>query len=160
MSVVARRIVATPERTTSETWEFITSLVCQNNATATTDFQSVTGLAGACISEEALKNNPLVVVGKGARLRVYCLFGSEAISGDRASEDALLWNPTESDWKAYLPCTSEDFEWMKTALPAKNSHFVAYDLAAGLPEIVKESSDEQQNSSQTVNINLERFNEL
>ncbi len=161
MSVIARRIVSTPERTTSETWEFISSLVCQDDAAAAKEFKAISGLAGACISEETIRNDPFVVVGKGSRLRVYGLFGDDAINGDRRSEDNLSWKPTESSWKAYLPCTEEDFDWMKKSLPAKSSHFIAYNLADGLPEDLKESSDgEQQRTSSDLKMNVGRFNEL
>lgn len=162
MSVIARSIVSTPERSTSSTWEFITDLICQSNESSTQEFKAVAGLAAACISEEAFNNHALVVISQGPRLRVYCLYGDDAISGDKRKEEALSWKPIEGEWKAYLPCTEEDFDWIKTALATKSPRFFAYNIVDGLPSDSEDNknSQEAQATSKLISIDVGRFNEL
>ena len=38
--------------------------------------------------------------------------------------DALAWNPTSGDWRLYLPCAAEDFDWAKRTLAERAPRFV------------------------------------
>ena len=69
-----------------------------------------------------------VVYGSGPRVRLYCLYGDKAISGDGASESALAFNPTEGDWRMSLPCRADDLDWVRDALKRKSSRITARDL--------------------------------
>jgi len=164
MSVVARRFVASPERTASITWSEITALVCGSDQAAKQEFAKIEGLAGCSIAEEALRDDPLVIAGVGPRLRVYCLYGEDAITGDNRNEDSLSWKPTDGGWKGYLPCTSEDFDWMSRAVKERSSRFSAYDVAEGLPKEADEPQDAQAQSQgeakSTATIDAERFRNL
>lgn len=164
MSVFARKFVATPERTAATTWGEITALVCGSDQVAKQEFIKIEGLAACSISEETLRDDALVIAGVGPRLRVYCLYGEDAITGDRKNEEPLSWKPTDGDWKGYLPCTSEDFDWMTKAIKERSSRFTAYDVAQGLPKEVSESQDEQSQSQgeakSTATIDAERFRNL
>ncbi len=133
MTVIARRFRANPARTAGQTWEAIAALVCGDDTGAKTEFLLVAGVAASLIADEALRENPLVVAGTGPRLRVYCLYDEDAINGEDANEDALSWSPTETAWKAYLPCSPENMSWVSTALSSKGTeHFEVYDVSKGL----------------------------
>ncbi len=133
MTVVARRFRANPARTASQVWEAIASLVCGDAAEAKADFLQVTGVAASLIADEALRESPLVIAGTGPRLRVYCLYDDDALDAEEANEDALSWSPTETGWKAYLPCPTVDLSWVSAALSSKGTErFEAYDVSEGL----------------------------
>ena len=126
MTVVARRIVATPERSAFEAWAVIANLLAPEAISdARKELQSVAGIASNLIADEALADVPAVVFGSGPRVRVYCLYGDEAISGDNASETALAFNPTEGDWQMSLPCPADDLEWVREALKKKSNRITA-----------------------------------
>jgi len=134
MSVVSRKIRATPFRTAAETWRFIKALICQKNAKAETEFDKISGLAASFIADEMLKEEALVVVGKGSRLRVYCLYDEDAIVDDDANEDSLSWEIAQGSWKAHLPCTKDNRSWAEKALKG-NEHFSLYDPKEGVKEV-------------------------
>jgi hypothetical protein len=117
----------------------------------------VGGIASSLIADEAFHQNPFVLIGSGPRLRVYCLYDEDAITADDKNEDALAWKPTEKEWGAFLPCASEDFEWITEALRKQSARFVAYDIAKG---IESDSEDAKKSQSSEMSINEERFMSL
>jgi hypothetical protein len=121
MSVVARRIRATPERGASDAWQIIVDLIAPNEGAARRELLGIDGIASSIISTESPKNAPIVVRGKGPRVRVYCLYDEEAISGGDASEGALAECPTDGDWVMSLPADADDVAWVKDALAKKCS---------------------------------------
>ena len=138
MSVVARRIRATPVRTAAECWGVIVDLVCQDDETARKEFGAVAGVASVLIASESFKEQSLVVVGSGPRLRVYCVYDEDAIVGEDGNEDTLSWKPTASEWTAFLPCHRDDVQWVSKNLKNKSPRFRAYDVAQELDEDVAE----------------------
>jgi len=157
MTVVARRFVARPVRTAGETWAAITNLICETDRSAAAEFLNVSGIVSSLIADEALRNDPFVLVGSGPRLRVYCLYDEDAISADEKNEDALTWKPTEKEWKAFLPCASEDIGWVTEALKKQSSRFFAYDIAKGIGE---ETEVTKKSQSSDMTINTEGFMNL
>jgi len=140
-SVVARRIRSTPERTASDVWDFITSLVCQDDDAARSQFLKVSGVCASIIADGYPKTAPVVITGDGPRLRIYCLYGDDAIDDSKASEAGLSWRPTESgDWIVHLPCASGDIEWVEKLAQQASSSFKIYDLSTGLSEDVKKAT--------------------
>lgn len=134
MSSVARRFAASPERTSSDTWTAITKLICQDDSSAAAEFAKVNGIAACLINDETFANHALVMKNKGPRLRIYCLYGDDAIERDQQNEDQLSWNPVAGDWTVFLPCLTDDFGMMKAALEKKSSKFQIYDVEKSLPE--------------------------
>ena len=64
MSVVARRIRATPERSASETWQVIVDLLAPDDGSARVELMSIEGIASSIISTESPKDSPIVVQGE------------------------------------------------------------------------------------------------
>src|ERR1035437_9708602 len=102
MTVVARRIISTPVRSASETWTVITNLLAPADGEGRRELAHVGGVACSLISSEAPAKDAIVVWGNGPRVRVYCLFGEDAITGDDKAESSLATCPTDGDWRMGL----------------------------------------------------------
>ncbi len=156
-SVVARRIIATPARHASGAWAKMVDLLAPDQkSSARKELESVAGIASSLISEEAFKDAPAVVRGKGPRVRLYCLYNDDAISGEDASEAALATVPTEEEWKLSLPCPADDLEWVQVALKNKSTRITARDLSE---PVTDEDEDSQRGNSpaKAVTINRKEF---
>lgn len=156
-SVAARRIIATPARHASGAWTKMVDLLAPDqNSNARKELESVAGIANLLISEEAFKNAPAVVRGKGPRVRLYCLYNDDAISGEDASEAALATVPTEEEWKMSLPCPTDDLEWVQSALKNKSTRITARDLSEPVTD-EDEDSQRENSSAKAVTINRKEF---
>jgi hypothetical protein len=118
--MVARRIRATPERGASDAWQIIVDLIAPKDGAARRELAAIEGIASSIISTESPKDAPIIVRSKGRRVRIYCLYGEEAIAGDDANEAALAECPTEADWVMSLPADADDVAWVKDALAKKS----------------------------------------
>jgi len=125
MTVVSRRIVSTPARSASASWDVIVQLVTAPGSTARQELQGIEGIASCIIAEESLKTDSCVVFGSGPRVRIYCLYNEDAIAGEDANEAVLTFMPTEGDWQMSLPCAADDLEWVKKALIERSTHVTA-----------------------------------
>ena len=153
-TLIARRFAATPQRTGSETWRAILDLIASGDSDSRRELEGVSGIIAGVIVSEILKDHPLVISGNGPRLRVYCVYGQDAVTGEDCSEDALSWNPTDGDWAMLVPCEPEDIQWMSGALTKRSSRIGLYDIT--------DDSRAQQNVAAVpdnvgVTINVEKF---
>ena len=153
MSVVARRIRANPERSASETWQVIVDLLAPDDGCARVELMSIEGIASSIISTESPKDSPIVVKGNGPRVRIYCLFDDNAVSGDDANESALAESPTIDEWTMSLPVDPEDVEWVKTTLANKTKKVTVREKG----QSVDDTTDNQQAKSSEPSINMEAF---
>jgi hypothetical protein len=155
MTIVARRFASTPVRTGTETWELIVDLISKSQSTSRTELQKVTGVAASLIADETPKEAPIVVAGNGPRLRVYCIYGEDAVVGDDCDESSLTWNPTEGDWRLFLPCPEEDLEWVRNCLRPLSKRIIAYDVSKeALPE---EAANATEARKATFSANVQEF---
>jgi hypothetical protein len=147
---VRRTFVATPARSASATWNAIVDVVTPEGVPARNEMLAVAGVAASLIAAEVWGKSAAVVSGVGPQLRIYCLYGEDAIVGDDANEDDLPWSPTEGDWSMELPCPPEDLEWVQSALaelsdritavgPMATKMVAAADGGPSVPEIDAES---------------------
>lgn len=156
-SVVARRIIATPARPASGAWAKMVDLLAPDQkSSARKELESVAGIASSLITEEAFKDAPTVVRGKGPCIRLYCLYNDDAISGEDASEAALATVPTEEEWKLSLPCPADDLEWVQAALKNKSTRITARDLSEPVTD-EDEDSQHENTSAKAVTINQKEF---
>ncbi len=161
MSTVARRVLASPARLSSATWEAITKLVCKGQAPATAEFGKVSGIASALLNDELFKSHPLVVKNKGPRLKVYCIYGQDAIAGEGKNEDALSWDPVASDWHAYIPCSPEEFKEIGKLVKSKSSKFSVYDIDEGLSDEDQATDDKKAAANtEAAGVDWEAFKKL
>ncbi len=126
MTVIARRIRANPVRTTGETWQFISDLICAHDDSMRTQLNEAANVAAMLISEEYTRFNPINVSGCGPHVRIYTLHGEAAIDDVDAKEDELRLTASD-DWEISLPAEGDDFEIASRALSDVN-HITVYDL--------------------------------
>ena len=154
MSVVARRILATPQRAASDAWQVIVNLLAPRDGTARNELLSVEGIASSVLSTESTRDAAIVVRGNGPRVRIYCLYGDEAVAGDDANESELAECPTEGDWVMSLPADADDVAWVKAALAKKSTRVTVREKSESV-----EDGDERSKAAGTTNaaINMEAF---
>ncbi len=128
MSVVARRVASVPRRTSVETWLRITELVSEPDSGARVELEAGTSVAATLIAEEHTKSSPITISGGGPLVRVYTLYGEEAIEADLSDEDELSFDPTAGDsWQLSLPAAGADVAAAE-ALLAGASHVQVRDI--------------------------------
>lgn len=141
MTVIARKIIAIPARSASDTWAVIVDLLASTpDSKARKELSDIAGVASALIAEEAVKA-PIVVYGSGPRIRIYCLYGEDAINGEEAREAPLPFNATQGTWHMSLPCPADDLEWVQNALKKRSSHVTARDMATTVDAEKAEGND-------------------
>jgi hypothetical protein len=150
-TVIARRIVATPVRSASEVWAVVVDLLAPAaDGAARGELEAVAGIASVLISDEALRDSPAVIWGNGPRVRFYCLYDDEAISGDARNENGLPCTPADGDWHLSLPCPADDLAWVQNALRQKSQRITARDMDVAAPE-ESDAASEDLPKSMTVN---------
>jgi hypothetical protein len=154
MSTVARRIRATPERAASDAWQVIVDLIAPKDGPARRELLGIEGIASSLISTESPKDAPMVVRGKGPRVRLYCLYDDDAISGDDTNEAALAECPTDGDWVMSLPADADDLAWIRDALAKKSTRVKVREKSEAFDD-----GEDQQKQSATAKaaINMEAF---
>ena len=151
--VVARRVASTPTRTASGTWSRIVELLAPDpTSPARIELAAAAGVACSSISSEAPKGDPFVVFGVGPRVRIYCVFGDDAITGDGVNDDALLNVPTAGDWAMSIPCLPEDLKWSQAQLAAVSSRITARALGEEVP-----ACDAKDSAETPLTINLDEY---
>jgi hypothetical protein len=153
MTVIARRIRATPHRSASDTWQAIVDLIAPKDGAARRELFSIDGIASSLISTESTNDAPIIVGGTGPRVRIYCLYYEEAISGDDANEAALAECPTDGEWFVSLPADSEDVIWMKDALSKKSSRVTVREKG----EAIEEGEEKSNKNIAVAAISMEAF---
>lgn len=149
-TVISRRVASTPARTASDTWRRIVEILAPDSKSAArTELESIAGVACSSIASEALKDDAVVVQGAGPRVRVYCVFGDDAVSGDNVDEDALAKSPTGGDWSLSLPCNADDLTWSQAALAQLSSRITARSVGDEVPE---RSAGTQAAMERTINL--------
>lgn len=152
MTVVVRHIVASPVRPASSAWALITDLLAPSEGSARSELQAVAGVASALIASEAPKNDPIVVFGVGPRIRIYCLFGGDAVAADDTDEDPFAKCPTNGDWHVSFPCSDEDLPWVQQELKRVASRASARKLG----ELVEEN-EESGLDADSLHVNKDAF---
>ena len=155
MTVIARRIIATPARPASEAWSVMVNLLAPDQeSNARRELESVSGIASNLIADEAFNGAAAVVYGSGPRIRLYCLYGDKAISADGASESSFAFIPTEGDWLMSLPCPTDDLGWVQEALKQKSTRVTARSMDE---DIQNSDGSEDRKSQQGLEVNMEAF---
>ena len=154
MGVVSRRIKATPERGASDAWQVIVNLIAPKDGTARSELLGIEGIASSLIATESPKEAAMVVRGKGPRVRLYCLYDDDAVSGDDANEAALAECPTDGDWLMSLPADADDVAWVRDALAKKSMRVKVREKS----EAFDDGEDQKQNAAVSeAAINMEAF---
>jgi hypothetical protein len=157
MTVLARKVAATPVRLATDAWQRIVDLVAPTNPAARTELMNIVGVASSLITEESMKDSPIIVTGDGPRVRLYCLYGEDAIEGSQTNEATIPGSSAETGdaWKMSLPCPSDDLEWVRASLKKRSGRVTARDMSeTSLAEVIDEDAS---TSSSAATINMESF---
>lgn len=153
-TALARRVASTPVRTASQTWAKIVQILVPDSASAAhTELRKAAGVACASISSEATRDAAIVVWGAGPRVRVYCIFDDDAITGDDVSEDALAKSPIDGDWRMSIPCLPEDVTWSSNQLASASTRI----SVRAMDEDVEEEETGSSAAASPLTINLAEF---
>lgn len=153
MTVAARRFRSIPERSALETWRTITELLAPTaDSAARKDLDRAAGIASSLIARESVKDAAIVVYGSGPRVRIYCLYGEDAITGDDACEQLLASDVMTGNWHLSLPCPADDLEWVQSALQKKGTKISARDLNSDV-----DNESEPASKSAGLRVNKEAF---
>lgn len=156
--VLARRVASMPERTASLTWTQIATLLAPNPMSdARREIDSVQGVGASSIASEAPDNDAIVVHGGGPRVRVYCVFGDDAITRDGVNEDPLPRSSTGDGWRMSIPFPSEDVEWASKELAARSSRITARAVGTNIEVEKDDDSQSGQATSRFGSIDTEEF---
>lgn len=128
MTVVARRIRATPVRTTADTWTLISELITAVDGSMRRDLDRAGNIAAMLIAEEHTRANPILLTDCGPQVRIYTLHGMDAIDGANVNEQALQITPTDG-WNLALPAAGADFD-LAAAAVADIDHVTVYETTA------------------------------
>jgi len=153
-TVITRLIASSPKRTASETWGLIASLLAPDQKSATRiELENVSGLAASSIVSEAPAEDAFVVYGNGPQVRIYCVFGEDAVSDEGIDEDPFQQTPAAGDWQLSMPCLPEDLDWMKKKLKSISTRISARPVG----ETVEPKAAQATKASTDLTINLNEF---
>lgn len=153
MTIIARCIIATPVRSASEVWTVIVNLLAaQTESPAYQELRAVRGIASSLITDEAMKSSPIVVSGSGPRIRIYCLYDEDAMTGDNAKEDPFAFDATAGDWQMSLPCLADDLTWVQASLAKHSTRITARDVTTTV-----DAEENQSATAKAVQVNMEAF---
>lgn len=133
-TVVSRTVRSVPFRSARDTWQCIIDVLTAavSGSAPRSELESVMGIAASIITEKSPGQAPIVVLGGGPRVRVYCLYDESALEADAQNEAPLSFDPLEGDWKISLPCPADDLAWVSAALQRKTQRVLARDAAEGI----------------------------
>ena len=154
MTVTARRIIATPARSAADAWQVIVDLLAPQPSPARNELLRIHGIASSLIASLAMQDAPIIVYGNGPRVRIYCVYDDDAISGEGASEQALATCPTDGDWALSLPAPAEDLDWLTAALSARSTKITARDQTE---PVSTQSGGGEDRKASAATIDLEAF---
>ena len=153
-TVVKRQIRATPQRSADEAWKVMVDLLAPDaNSPARTDFERVAGVVAQVIASEAPRTSPIVVFGNGARVRLYCLYDEDAMTGDDANENSLAFTAAEADWRMSVPCLKEDLAWVQKQLTARSLRILAREVG----DDVEDTDTSPIRASSRVQVDVKAF---
>jgi hypothetical protein len=157
MTVVARTFCSIPKRSALDTWAAIVDLLApRDSSDARRELETVAGIASSLITREAM-TSPIVVYGCGPRVRIYCVYNEDAITGDAANENKLAFDATDGDWHMSLPCPADDLDWVTGALAKKTKKITARDQAAEIESGESSQGAKATRSDGAAGIDMEAF---
>ncbi len=151
-STYTRTVRCTPYRSASDAWRTIITLMAKSNATATTELESVLGIAASIIVDEAPRDAPIIVTCDGPRTRFYCSYDEDALDDADGGENALSYDPLAGDWAVSLPCLTEELAWVQPALKNLSTRITARDVATGLELAASASTPAQAAKALTLDV--------
>jgi hypothetical protein len=104
------------------------------------------------IAAEAWRDEPAIVAGVGPQLRLFCVYGEDAIVGEDINEDPVSWSPTDGNWTMVMPCPSQDLAWVHDAAADVSARLQIVELTAA-----REAATVPPTASGAPSIDVEEF---
>ena len=124
---VRRDVSSIPHRSAGETWQRIIDLVTRRGSKDVQQLTNAAGVMGSIITDEHPASRAILVEGVGPQLRIYCVYGTNAIE-EGSKVDPLTWNPTAGDWTMHVPCDAENIDWVKESLSKTSPRIRVFDV--------------------------------
>jgi hypothetical protein len=151
-TVVARRVASLPERSAPATWEKVIDILAPDrDDPARDELKKVSGVAASVIAAESPASNAIVMHGGGLRVRLYCVYGDDAITREGLNEAAVASSATGDGWKLSLPCGPADLEWTQRKLKSLSERVTARAEGDELPDESEARADAGADDELTVN---------
>lgn len=147
---VRRDIASIPLRSAAETWAEYKALITGSGSQDIEQLDAAASVMTSLITDEAFCLSPLTLTGVGSRLVAYLSYGQYALEAGE-SVDRLNWNPTAGDWRLYVPCPEEQFDWAKKTLASRAARVVV----VRPEEEIREQGGNSTAKSATVEVNWE-----
>ena len=152
-TVITRSIASSPKRTATETWGVIASLLDPDpKGSGRSELEKAAGIAASTIASEAPVDDAFVVHGNGPQVRVYCVYGDDAVSDDGVNEDPFQEPPAAGDWRLSMPCLPEDVDWIQRKLRSISSRISARPIGEKVADD-EQSASTGRAANLTVNLN-------
>jgi hypothetical protein len=153
-TVIKRQIRTTPHRTAGAVWQLIAELIAPaRDSKARAELSSVAGVLAQVIASEATKNSPIVVFGSGPRVRFYCLYDEDAITGEDANENSLPFTATEGDWRISVATLADDLKWVQQELKGRSERITAREVG----EPIEEGEEPTDTDSASLEVDTKAF---
>lgn len=123
---VRRDIASVPVRSAKETWAAIIDLVTGPDTVDRHQLEAAASILESIIADEVPASVPIVFMGAGPRVLIYCLYNEDAMEAGR-SVDSLPANPTAGNWQATAPAEAEDVAWMNKSLTTRALRISVHD---------------------------------
>lgn len=152
-TVFQRTIRASPERLSSAVWSVISEMIAPDKSSqARRELDQVAGLAGTIISAKYPLDDGIIIFGGGPRVRFYCIYDDDAVSGEKAKESKLPSSPIEGEWQLSFPCAKEEIEWLRKALEGKPARFSLRALGEDVDGDEQAATSSKAQPANTVNL--------
>lgn len=99
-------------------------------------------LMAMLVAAEHYDSKPLTLVGSGIRVVIYCSYREDALTLG-ADVNSLPSNPTEGEWRLYVPCAPDDLVWAKADMKKRAPRLHLH----GLDEAVPASNEDDEIAS-------------
>jgi hypothetical protein len=147
---IRRDIASIPQRSATATWAKYKTLVTGKSSVDVAQIDAAASVMTSLITDEAFKDRPLTLTGVGDRLVVYLVHGQQALeTGDAA--DPLNWNPTAGEWRLFVPCPDDQYDWARKTLAARAPRL----MVLRREEEIREEAPQNEIRKTTVDVNWE-----
>lgn len=120
MSVISRKVLSVPVRTSVETWTAIVDLLTPPDQPARVSLEAISNVTAMLIAEEYTRDAPIIVMPViGDRIRIYTVHGSAAVEAEGANTNETplaTWPLSTAGWTLSVPCGVDDVDDIRAAL--------------------------------------------
>lgn len=122
---VKRYISSIPLRSAEDSWDEICDLTTGEDSVDVKQLEDAASVVHSLIADEIFQDAPITITGVSHRLIIYLRYRHDALEEGEDVDD-LQWNPTAGDWKMYIPCNDDNFEWVRKILRKRAPRMIVH----------------------------------